>query len=160
MNEIVYKKDKYNVDKSKEKQDKRTYKGIVWASDLELRFYKEVVEIGLANGTIKDCKLQVKYELLPSFVHNGKKYNGINYVSDFDLTMSGGHKYVIDTKGFVKPMDIIKEKLLLTKYPNIDFWMVGFSKIDGGFVSMDIIKKGRTERKKLKAQKHKKVEDN
>jgi len=155
---MLIKKDKYNVDKSKEKQAKRTYKGIVYASDLELRYFREIVEPGINSGDILSCKTQVKYEILPPFVHNNKKYNGINYVSDFNLIMKNGHEIVVDTKGFMKPMDVIKEKLLLSRYPEIDFRLIGFSKVDGGWVSIDTIKKGRSERKKLKESKKKSEE--
>lgn len=153
---MTEKRSKYNVSKDKEKL---TYNGVVWASALELRYYKEVVEVGLATGEFQSCRTQVKYELLPSFVHNGKKYNGINYVSDFNLIDKDGHEIVVDTKGMLKPIDIIKEKLLLSKYPDMDFRLIGFSKIDGGFVSLDTIKKGRKERKKAKNDNNKKVED-
>jgi hypothetical protein len=150
VNYAIAKKDKFNVDKSKEKQAERTYKGINFASNLELRYYKEVIEPQLESGEIINCKLQVKYELLSDFIHNGKKYNGIDYISDFNITYSDFHELVVDTKGFLKPIDIIKHKLLLSKYPEIDFKLIGFSKIDGGWVDLDTIKKGRAKRKKEK----------
>jgi hypothetical protein len=138
------------VDKSKEKQDKRTYKGNIYASDLELRYFKEIVEPEIENGNIISCEQQVKYELLPSFIHNGEKHRGIYYISDFNLTYSNNYEVVIDTKGFLKPIDIIKHKLLLSKYPDINFKLIGYSKIDGGFVDLDVIKTGRAKRKKDK----------
>ena len=75
---------------------------------------------------------------------------GIDYISDFDIVDKNGYKTVIDIKGFLKPIDKIKEKLLLCAHPEICFKFIGESKIDGGFVELDIILQNRKKRKKLK----------
>lgn len=54
---------------------------------------------------------------------------------------------------------LLKRKLFWFKYPEIDYQWICYSKIDsqskddGGWVSYDTVKKGRTERKKQKKNK-------
>lgn len=60
---------KFNVDKQKEA---RTYDGIVFDSQLEMRYYSEVIIPCVENGEIKNFELQKKYELQPSFHYHGK----------------------------------------------------------------------------------------
>ena len=70
---------KYNVgDKSG-----RTYDGIVFDSALEIKYYREIVLQGIADGNIVDFELQKSFVLIPSFERNGKKERAIKYVCDF-----------------------------------------------------------------------------
>lgn len=126
------------------------YDGIIFDSKTEMEFYRNYVKPKLASGEIKKCDLQVKWELQPSFTYMGKKERAINYISDFDITYADGRFVVIDIKGMVKPMDQLKKKLFEYKYPDIELRFWGKSLIDGGFVDVDVIKKGRRERKKAK----------
>lgn len=73
---------KFNVDKDTEK---RTFDGIVFDSQMEMRFYRDVVLPQSRSGVIKSFELQKKYILQPKF-HNGKKtVQPIVYVADFLL---------------------------------------------------------------------------
>ena len=96
---------KYNVDNSALGKLKRTFDGILFDSLLECRFYKEVIIPKIRSGEILSVNRQVKYELLPLFVYNNRKIQGVNYISDFDISYSNGNFEVIDVKGFVKPID-------------------------------------------------------
>lgn len=119
---------KYNVDNSAFGKLKRTFDGILFDSLLECRFYKEVIIPKIKFGEIKNVNRQVKYELLPSFVYNGRKIQAINYISDFDISYSNGNFEVIDVKGFVKPIDKIKSKMFKHRYPNLTLKFVGYTK--------------------------------
>ncbi len=119
---------KYNVDNSALGKLKRTFDGILFDSLLECRFYKEVVIPKIQSGEIKNVNRQVKYELLPSFVYNGRKIQAINYISDFDISYSNGDFEVVDVKGFVKPIDKIKSKMFKHKYPDLNLKFVRYTK--------------------------------
>lgn len=144
---------KYNVDTSNNGKIKRTYDGILFASQLEMEFYRDWVIPRIKSGEIVKCDRQVRYELQPKFEKNGKKYAAIYYVSDFDITFKNGSFKIVDTKGMLKPEDKLKEKLFRFRYPNLDFEYIGKSKIDGGFVPLDVILKNRKQRKKQKGAK-------
>ena len=119
---------KYNVDNSAFGKLKRTFDGILFDSLLECRFYKEVIIPKIKFGEIKNVNRQVKYELLPSFVYKNRKIQGVNYISDFDISYSNGDFEVVDVKGFVKPIDKIKSKLFKYRYLNLNLKFVGYTK--------------------------------
>ena len=117
-----------------------------------MKYFRDYIVPNINNGVIIKCDKQVKYELLPSFIHNGQKYEAIHYVSDFNIYYSDGSLKVIDIKGLAKPLDIIKRKLLLYRYPELDFEWVVFSKMDfpSGWGNYETLKKARAKRKKEK----------
>lgn len=136
---------KYHVPKDK---SQRTYDGIVFDSVLEMRYYKEVVLPGVASGEIISFELQKKYQLQPSFTHNGQRIRSIEYVADFVLQYADGREVVVDTKGKPDATALLKRKLFYYRYPTVDYVWIAYSKIDGGWISYDELKKKRKERKK------------
>lgn len=58
---------KYNVSQDK---SRRTFDGVVFDSELEMKYYKDVIYPKLNSGEIISCEFQKKYELQPSFKHN------------------------------------------------------------------------------------------
>jgi hypothetical protein len=144
------KRSKFNVDKSKKGKQNRTYEGKLFDSELEMKYYRDVVCIGLKDGTIKDCKLQVKYELQPKYKYQDKTILAINYVADFVITYSDNSVVVIDTKGLADSTAKLKKKLFHYKYPDVNYIWIGFSAKDGGWVEYDLIQKARNKRKKEK----------
>lgn len=143
-------KSKFNIDKTEQGKLNRLYNGIIYDSEMELDFLKEVIEPQIASGKIIKYERQVVYELLPAFVYKGQKFAAINYKSDFNIHYADGTELVVDIKGLAKPLDIIKRKLLLSRYPNINYiWMIK-SVIDGGWCDYEVVKKNRAKRKKLK----------
>jgi len=138
---------KFNV--SKDKQN-RTYGGIEFDSELEMRYYRDIVEPLIQSGEIVDCQMQKKFVLQPAFKRNGKTVFAIEYKADFVLTYENGREEVIDTKGFPDAQALIKRKLFWHSYPNLIYRWIGYSRIDGGWVDFEIIKQGRKARKKLK----------
>lgn len=143
-------KSKYNVNSTEQGKLNRLYNGIIYDSEMELRFLKEVIEPQIESGKIIKYERQVVYELLPAFVYKGQKFAPIHYKSDFNIYYADGTEEVIDVKGLSKSLDIIKRKLLLSRYPDINFHWVTFSKIDGGWCDYEVVKKNRAKRKKLK----------
>ena len=138
---------KYNVNKD---ASKRTYEGVEYASEVEMTFYRDWILPRIKSGEIIKCDRQVKYVLQPAFEVQGKKYREICFVSDFDITYADGRFEVIDVKGMIKPMDNLHKKMFLYHYPTLNLVWIGKSKIDGGYVPIEVINKGRKERKKAK----------
>lgn len=146
---------KYNVSNIKEK---RTYDGIEFDSELEMKYYRDVVIPKVKSGEIIYCELQKTYILQPTFKPNGSKSSiqSIKYVADFFLKYKDGHEEVIDTKGYPDAVAKIKRKLFLYKFPHINYHWICYSKIDGGWCEYDYVLRKRNERhseKKLKQTK-------
>lgn len=141
---------KFNVDKQKEA---RTYDGIVFDSQLEMRYYSEVIIPCVENGEIKKFELQKKYELQPSFHYHGKSVLPITYVADFHIEYSDGHVEVIDTKGMPDSVAKIKRKLFWFQYPNIKYRWLAYSKKWGGWLDYDTLQKLRRDEKRSKKKK-------
>jgi len=146
----IRRQSKFNINQTKKGKQNRTYNNIIFDSLLEMQYYRDVVCAGLRNGTIKDCQLQVKYELQPKFKYKGENVQAINYVADFVVTYSDGSVKVIDTKGLPDATAKLKKKLFHYKYPNINYVWMAYSKIDGGWMEYKDIEKARKQRKKEK----------
>lgn len=141
---------KFNVDKDK---DKRTFDDIIFDSQLEMKYYRDVLCPGVESGHIKYYELQKKYELLPSFIRNGKKILPITYVADFYIEYADGHTEVIDTKGMPDNVAKIKRKLFWFKYPDVDYRWVTYIKKFGGWLDYEQAKIMRKEEKRNKDKK-------
>lgn len=92
-------------------RNKRTkYDGIKFDSIKEKNYYIKL-KLLEKSGKIKDLKLQVKFELQPSFKFKGKTIRAINYVADF--TYYEENKLVIvDTKGYRTKEYLLKKKMM------------------------------------------------
>lgn len=141
---------KFNVDKDCEK---RTCDGIIFDSVLEMKYYRDVLCPRVESGDVVYFELQKPYELQPEFVHDDRRVRAVTYVADFFIRYADGREEVIDTKGCPDTSAILKRKLFWYKYPDTTYIWVGYSMIDGGWVPYETIKKGRSERRKLKKQK-------
>ena len=130
--------------------DYYTGEPITFDSELECRFYTEVVLKGLKDGTILKYKLQQKYNLQPSFKYmDSVTIRSIDYISDFDLWLADGRFIVLDTKGRATADAKIKKKLLHFKYPDLLFYWVSYTK-ETGWVTYEYLQKHRREKKKAK----------
>lgn len=138
---------KFNVDKDK---SKRTYNNIVFDSQLEMKYYRDVLCPGVESGCIKYYELQKKYELLPGFIRNGKRVLPITYVADFYVEYADGHIEVIDTKGMPDNVAKIKRKLFWFKYPSVDYRWITYIKKFGGWLDYEQAKIMRKEEKRNK----------
>ena len=84
--------------------------GIEFDSAKEAKRYVKLREMQEA-GRIQGLRLQVPYEILPSFECEGVKYRGMKYVADF-VYYSDGKVVVEDCKGFKTPEYKLKKKLM------------------------------------------------
>lgn len=95
--------------------------GIRFSSQLEAQYYQRL-KLLQRVGEVTEIKLQVPYILQPAYVmSDGTKVRAIKYLADFVVSFSDGRKQVIDTKGMRTPIYKLKKKILLYKYPDIDF---------------------------------------
>lgn len=138
---------KYNVDLD---TAQRTYDGIVFASVLEMKYYRDILCPLEKSGDVVYCELQKPYELQPKFVHDQKTVQPIKYVADFFVRYKDGHEEVIDTKGCPDQIALLKRKLFWYRYPDVTYRWICFSKIDGGWCDYEFVKKCRAERKRSK----------
>jgi len=97
--------------KSKYKNKKVIIDGITFDSTKEGNRYKELKLMEQA-GEINDLKLQVKFELIPSVVLDGKKQRTVYYIADFTYIECVGYVTVEDTKGIKLPIYRLKRKLM------------------------------------------------
>ena len=150
---------KFNVDDDKLK---RTHNGIVFDSVLEMKFYRDVLCPLVESGKVTTCELQKPYELQPEFTRNDKKVKAITYVADFFIVLDDGREFLIDTKGCPDSVAVLKRKMFWHRYPEVNYYWVCYSKIDGGWCDYEFVKKQRYARKKAKklAEKEKMEESN
>ena len=97
----------------------RTVDGTVFDSKAEARRYTELKLLEKV-GSIYDLELQPEYELIPPFEYHGKKERGIKYRADFRYVHRGA-VVVEDVKGHRTEVYKIKRRLLLHRYPDMDF---------------------------------------
>jgi len=138
---------KFNVDRDKEK---RTCDGIVFDSQLEMRYYRDVLRPLRESGDIVFCELQKPYELQPSFIHDGKTVKAITYVADFFIRYKDGREEVIDTKGMPDGVAKLKRKMFWHKYPDLNYQWITYAKKFGGWLNYETVKSLRRKEKRGK----------
>ena len=91
----------------------------IWfASKLEAGRYG-ILKLLAQQGIIKDLKLQVPFELQPSFRKRGKTIRSIVYIADFTY-LQDGVLVVEDAKGYKKDkVYLLKKKLFEFKNPTL-----------------------------------------
>lgn len=94
--------------------------GITFDSKKEADYYCELRIRRMAHE-ITGFDMQVPFTLLDNFKHKGRAVKGIKYIADFVVHYPDGRKEVIDVKGMRTKEYLIKKKLLLSKYPDMDF---------------------------------------
>ena len=135
---------KYNVDLDK---GKRTFDGIVFASIMEMKYYRDVVLPLARSGEITHYELQKEYVLQPKYIHDGKSIRPITYVADFYIEYADGHTEVIDTKGCADSVAKIKKKMFMYQYPDLPYRWITYVKKWGGWCDYDEVKRLRKEAK-------------
>lgn len=98
----------------------RTVDGIVFDSAAEARRYSELKLLERA-GSVTDLELQPEYLLVPKFSHpEHGTVRAIKYKADFRYLLHG-QEVVEDVKGHKTEVYRLKKKLLLWRYPELDF---------------------------------------
>lgn len=96
--------------KNKFNAKKTTVDGIEFDSAKEARRYAELRDMERA-GKIQGLRLQVPFELVPSFECDGVKYRDMRYIADF-VYYRNGKQVVEDTKGVKTAEYRLKKKLM------------------------------------------------
>jgi hypothetical protein len=120
----------------------------IFDSELESRYYTQLKWLQ-DNKQILFYRIQPRYLLQEAFEKNGKKYRRIDYVADFEIHHLDGSIEVIDCKGFETTDFKIKKKLFEYKYPH-KLSLVTYSKMDGGWITLEQLSKNRKLRKAVK----------
>lgn len=94
--------------------------GIKFPSEKEGTKYSEL-KLQKRAGLIKDFTLQPEFTLQEGFTHKGKYHRPITYKADFLVINNDGTEIIIDTKGFKTKDYKNKKKMLLKKFPEINF---------------------------------------
>ncbi len=108
-------------------KESRTVDGIVFASRAESNRYHELSLLQRA-GEIHDLRIQVPYILQESFRHpvHGLQ-RAIKYIADFVYIEKNGMEIVEDSKGMRTEVYKLKKKLLLARFPMINFIETGMA---------------------------------
>jgi hypothetical protein len=100
---------------------KKVVNGIEFDSIKEANRYQELLLLQKA-GKIMHLKLQPEFILQDSFRANRITHRAIKYIADFQYTITESDCFVVeDVKGCKTEVYRIKKKLLLFKFPEIDF---------------------------------------
>ena len=107
---MFFKRSKYNSKKIK-------IDGITFHSELEGRCYI------FLKDKVKNLELQPKFLLQEKFKYRNKTIRKIEYIADFKFDYQSV-EYIIDSKGLETPVFKLKYKLLVGKYPKLNFYTV------------------------------------
>ena len=143
---------KYNISSNKEK---RTFNGIVFDSEMEMKFYVECLMPLVEKKEVIYYELQKPYVLQDGFYRNNKKVKAIIYVADFFMRYKDGREIIIDIKGYADSIALLKRKMFWYRYPDVDYRWITYVKKYGGWHTYEYIKEQRT-----KAKKEKKLNEN
>ena len=99
---------------------KTTIGDIIFPSQAEAQYYTELKLLQRAREVV-EIELQPKYTLQPGFTHRGRKIQPITYTADFRVTYADGRVEVVDVKGVRTQQYQLRKKMLLFRYPEIDF---------------------------------------
>jgi len=100
----------------------RTAHGHVFDSKAEMTRYYELAMLERA-GEIKGLELQPAYELVPAYTtRKGEKVRAMVYRADFRYLRLRDNRIIVeDVKGKATEAYKLKKKLLLWRYPDINF---------------------------------------
>ena len=144
---------KIKIDTSDKGKLKRTFNGVVYDSEMEMKYHKEYLLPLQKQGIVQSIKLQPKFILQDKFKKYERNILPINYVADFEVVYSDGSIIVVDVKGLPTPEAKMKRKMFDFRYPDKVLQWVALSNIDGGWIQYDDLVKARAKRKKAKNEK-------
>ena len=107
--------------KSKYHNEKVVLDGITFDSKKEARYYANLL-IQKKAGLVKEFELQPVFILQDSYrTKDGKKVREIVYKADFRVTYTNNRQVIVDVKGHKTKEYLLKKKMLLFRYPDIEF---------------------------------------
>ncbi|MFP7202195.1 DUF1064 domain-containing protein [Lysinibacillus halotolerans] len=122
--------------------------GILFDSEMEAKYYLYLRNL-VDQGVVGYIELQPKFVLLEGFKKNGKTFRPITYNADFKVWYTDGHIEVVDVKGMITQQFELRRKLFEHRYP-YELKLITYSKIDGGWITHEELKKARAKRKRAK----------
>lgn len=139
------------VQKNKYKNKKVEYDGIKFDSKMERDFYIHLQKLQ-ANGTVYEFFLQKRYVIVDAYINaKGEKVSPSYYIADFEVHYSDNRIEVIDIKGQLTPLFNLKKKIFEARYP-FSLILLTYSKIDGGWITLEDLEKARKKRKEEKGK--------
>ena len=111
---MAYRMNPYRRSQNKYQAQKTEVDGITFDSRHEAHRYRELKLLERAHE-ISDLKLQVAFELQPSFQHKGHIIRAIKYIADFTYIDKDGKIHIEDAKGMKTKEYQLKKKLMLYK---------------------------------------------
>jgi len=91
-----------------------------WFDSKKESFRYDELKLLQRAGQIKDLQIQPEFILMDGYRKDGKTVKAIKYIGDFSY-IEDDHLVVEDVKGMKTPVYLLKKKLLLHRYPEIDF---------------------------------------
>jgi len=130
----------------------RTYNGTTFDSEMEMKYYRDVILPLVESGEILDFEMQKPYILQPKFMRDKKTVQPIIYVADFFIHYENGEELVIDIKGCPDSIAKLKRKMFWYHYPDVDYRWLCLSLVDGGWCDYSYVERQRKERKRNKSK--------
>lgn len=122
--------------------------GTWFDSELEAKYYRDVLMPMLDRGELEGVELQPKYILLEKFEKLGTKHLAITYSPDFKLVYPDGRIEVIDVKGFENDRFPLKRKMFDDRYRDIPLIVLKYSKKFGGWITLEHYNQEKAKEKK------------
>lgn len=125
--------------------------GIIFDSALESKYYLHLKQLQ-EQGIVESFEMQKTYLLLEGYSIAGKKRQPIKFTPDFIVHYADGTTRVIDVKGSEKSISKdfpLRKKMFECRY-QIPLDVIMWSKMDGGWIEYEDLKKARKLRKKAK----------
>ena len=99
---------------------------ITFDSKIEARYYSHLLDQKSA-WDITNIKLQPTYELQPKYrTKDWILIRAIKYVADFEIQYSSWMSLVVDIKWMATEWALIKRKMFLYKYPQLNLERISF----------------------------------
>jgi len=115
----------YKGTKNKYGAKKTVYNGRTYDSKKEAEYSETLDRLKKAVNPadrVVDIEYQPAFTLQEAFTDkNGNKHRALTYKADFRVTYGDGRVEIVDVKGMKTEVYKIKKKLLLYKFPDIDF---------------------------------------
>lgn len=112
------------MSRSKYKNVKVISDGYTFDSKAEHRRYQTLMMLE-KGGDIFTLIVHPTFELIPPFTdRSGKRHRAITYKADFSYRDKGGNLIVEDVKGAQTAVFKLKHKLLLWRFPSLEFRIV------------------------------------
>lgn len=137
--------------KSKYNNRKVEFEGIQFDSAMELKYYKYLLQLQ-AEGVVSEILMQKTYIIFDGYTKDGRKVLPIKYIADFEVHYADGTIEVVDVKGMETKDFKIKKKLFEHRYP-FELKLVTHSLIDGGWITLEELRKARAKRRRAKKDK-------